>query len=361
MDGLLSNFGWDIGVDLGSTNIVIGLKNRGIIVDEPNMVARLKKRRWTGMSAPKQEMGAVIAYGYKAKEIYNREPRQVEVISPLRRGIIADLEAAETLVSYYMKMVYEIPSRYPKIYRSRILVGVPAVINDVQKRAVRTIFAKVGAREVILGEQAILAAVGLGLPMDRSTAVMVVDVGGGKTEVNVVSLGGVVVGRGVESASEDWDVAIANYVKMKYGLLIGKRTAEKIKTEIGNVSLKNLKDSRNMVIRGRDLESGLPKSIKMEEEEVREAIGLEVSRVAKAVAQVLDETPPELMEDIVKRGIVLVGNGAKLKGLAESIEGEVGITTLVADEPGLQVIGGILEAMQNKEVFQLIKKVAEMR
>jgi rod shape-determining protein MreB len=361
VERFLANFGWDIGVDLGSTNIVVGLKNRGIIVDEPNMVARLKKRRWSGMSAPKQSSSLPVAYGYKAKEIFNREPKQLEVISPLKRGIISDLESAELLVSYYIRMVYEIPSKYPKVYRSRVVVGVPVTVNDVQKRAVRTIFSRVGAREVILVEQAILAAVGVGLPMDKSSALMVVDVGGGKTEVNVVSLGGVVVGRGIESASEDWDVAIMNYVKMKYGLLIGKRTAEKVKIEVGNVSPRDIKEARSVVVRGRDLETGLPKSIKMNEVEVREAIGLEVAKVAKAVSMVLDETPPELMEDILKRGIVMVGNGAKLRGLDQLIEEEVGISTSVADEPGLGVIKGILEIIENRELFDRIKTVSGIR
>jgi rod shape-determining protein MreB len=344
-------FSWDIGVDLGSNNTLIYLKERGVIVDEPTMLARHKRKRWTGLSAPKINNKRPIAFGFKAKEMWNREPRQIEVISPLKNGIISDLEGLESLIAYYLKLVYEVPSKYPKIFKPRVIVGVPSYINQVQKRAVKSVFMAAGAREVILIEEVILAAVGLNLPIDSSSGLVVVDMGGGKTEVSVVSMGGVVVGKGIKTAGADLDNAIINYVKMKYGVLIGQNSAEKIKIENNNEGL----------IRGRDLETGLPKSIKINQSEVREAISLEIGKIVKLVSMVLDETPPELMEDILKRGIVLVGNGAKIKGLADLIETETKICTRVADDAGLAIIRGCGQLIENKKLLGQIRLVSILK
>jgi rod shape-determining protein MreB len=209
---------------------------------------------------------------------------------PIKNGLVADMEGLESLMAYYFKLVYEVPSKYPKIFKPRVVVGVPSFINQVQKRAIRSILMVAGAREVILVEEVILAAIGLNFPINEQNGAVVVDVGGGKTEVSVISMGGVVIGKGIKTAGVEIDNAIINYVKMKYGLLIGPNTAEKIK--IGG-------DSNNL-IRGRDLETGLPKSVKMTREEIREACSLELGKIVKLVKSVLDETPPELMEDILK-------------------------------------------------------------
>jgi rod shape-determining protein MreB len=344
-------FSWDIGVDLGSNNTLIYLRERGVIIDEPTMLARQKKKRWTGLSAPKTDNKRPIAFGLKAKSMWNREPRQIEVISPIKNGIISDLEGLESLIIYYLKLVYEVPSKYPKIFKPRVIVGVPSCINQVQKRAVKSVFVAAGAREVILVEEVILASVGLNLPIDNSSGLVVVDVGGGKTEVSVVSMGGVVVGKGIKTAGTDLDNAIVNYVKMKYGLLIGLSSAEKIKIENNNEGL----------VRGRDLETGLPKSIKLSQGEVREAISLEIGKIVKLVATVLDETPPELMEDILKKGIILVGNGSKIKGLAELIETETKICTRVADDAGLAVIKGCGQLVENKKMLKQIRLVSILK
>lgn len=359
IDQYVSSFSWDIGVDLGSSNILIYLKDRGVIVDEPTMMARQKKKRWTGLSAPKSNYTGPIAYGTKAKEMLNREPKQIEVVSPIKNGVISDLEAAESLISYYLKLVYEIPSKYPKIFKPRVIVGVPSSINQVQKRAVKSIFLTAGARDVVLVEEAVLAAVGLGLPADSSSGLVIVDIGGGKTEVSVVSMGGVVVGRGIKTAGDDLDNSIMNYVKMKYGLLIGPNSAEKLKMEVGNLNTVNQKEKRAAIARGRDLETGLPKSIKIGENEIREAISLEVSKIVKVVSSVLDETPPELMEDILKRGIVLLGNGAKIQGISNLIEAETKITTRIVDDAGLCVVKGCGELVQNTDLLNHIRLVSK--
>lgn len=355
--GTLANFYWDIGVDLGTSNTLLLLNDRGIVVDEPTMVARLKKKRWTGLSAPKWAGNKIVAYGYKAKEMLNREPSQIEVVSPIKNGIISDLEALEALVSYYLKLIYEIPSRYPKIFKPRVIVSVPGSTTDVQKRAVRSVFIASGASEVVLIEGLVLAAVGVGLPTKKNSGMMIVDVGGGKTEVGVISMGGVVVGKGTKTSSGDFDSAIINYIRMKYSLLIGQTTAEKAKIELGNVGDSG-KDPKEMVIRGRDLETGLPKSIKINENEIREAIMLETQKLVKLIKEELDETPPELMDDILKRGIVMVGNGARLKGLDRLVEKETRIPTQRADESGLCLIKGCGKLMDDRTLLENIRLVS---
>ena len=349
LDHLINGFSWDIGIDLGSSNTLIFLKDRGVVIDEPTMLVRQKKKRWTGLSAPKSSFKGPIAFGFKAKEMLNREPKQIEVISPIKNGIIADLESLESLITYYLKLIYEIPSSNPKLFKPRIVVGVPSYINQVQKRAFRSVFLAAGAREVILVESAVLASIGLGLPIDSSAGLVVVDIGGGKTEVSVVSMGGVVVGRGIKTAGSDFDSSIINYVRMKYGILVGANSAERIKIGIG---------SSIDLIRGRDLETGLPKSIKLTDSEVKEAVGLEMAKIVKLVSSVLDETPPELMEDILKRGIALIGNGAKIEGMANLIESKTKIFTRLIDDGGVTIAKGCGELVQNRKLLKKVNLVS---
>lgn len=348
---LTNLFSWDIGIDLGTNNTLIYLKDRGIVIDEPTMIARQKKKRWTGLSAPKLKDMKPIAYGLKAKMMWNREPKQIEVISPIKNGIISDLEGLESLMAYYLRLVYEVPSKYPKIFKPNVVVGVPSFINQVQKRAIRSVMIAAGARKVTLIEEVILAAIGVNLPIDTAGGLVVVDIGGGKTEVSVISMGGVVVGKGIKSAGSELDNALINYIRLKYGLLIGPNSAERIK--IG--------EEGNGLIRGRDLETGLPKTIKLLPNEVGEAVALELNKIIKLISSVLDETPPELMEDILKKGILLVGNGAKIKGLAEMIEAETKIFTRVAPEPGLAVIKGCGQLIENKNLLKLVKLVSILK
>ena len=365
--GLLKNkinnffglFSWEIGVDLGSNNTLIYLKDKGVIIEEPTMIARQKKKRWTGLSAPKSKKSGPIAFGFKAKEMLNREPKQIEVVSPIKNGVISDLEALESLISYYLKLVYEIPSKYPKIFKPKVIIGVPSSINQVQKRAVKSVFLNAGAKEVLLLEEVVLAAIGIGLPINSSSGLVIVDVGGGKTEVSVISMGGVVVGRGIKTAGNDLDNSIINYVKMKYGILIGPNSAERIKMEVGNLNKDG--DKKTALVRGRDLESGLPKTVKITEDEVREAMAMELTKIVKLVSTVLDETPPELMEDILKRGIVIIGNGGKIGGLASLIEEETKIFTKLLEDAGMMVIKGCGELIQNREILRQVKLVSGLK
>jgi len=258
------------------------------------------------------------------------------------------LEGLEGLMSYYFKLIYEVPSKYPKIFKPRVIVGVPSFINQVQKRAIKSVLMAAGAREVVLIEEVVLASIGLNLPADVSGGLVIVDVGGGKTEASVVSMGGVVVGRGIKTAGEELDNAIVNYIKMKYGMLVGPNSAEKIKIDV----------ETNNLVRGRDLETGLPRSVKLTKSEINEAVSLELTKIVKLVKAVLDETPPELMEDVLKRGIVLVGNGAKLKNLAEMIESETKIYTVVAEDPGMAIIRGAGLLVEERKLLDQVRRVA---
>ncbi len=348
ISGVFGVFSWDIGIDLGSTNTMIYLKDRGVVIDEPTMLARNKKKRWTGLSAPKINLKRPVAYGEKAKLMWSREPRQIEVVSPIKNGVVTDMEGLEALMAYYFKLIYEVPSKYPKIFKPRVIVGVPSFVNQVQKRAIKSILLAAGAREVILVEEVVLAAMGLNFPIDVQNGVVVVDVGGGKTEVSVISMGGVVIGKGIKTAGSEIDKAIMNYVKMKYGLLIGQNSAEKVKIRVENDNL----------VRGRDLETGLPKSVKLTRNEIREAASLELGKIVKLVKSVLDETPPELMEDILKKGIVMVGNGSKMKDLADMIESETKICTVLADDFGMAIVKGCGRIIEDKYLLKQIKLVS---
>ncbi|HEX8923604.1 MAG TPA: rod shape-determining protein [Patescibacteria group bacterium] len=356
IEELTNVFYWDIGIDLGSSNTLVYLKDRGIVIDEPTLLVRSRRKRYAGLSAPRNGYQGPVAYGYKAKEMLSREPKHLEVVAPLKYGIVSDLEAVEQLIAYYLKLIYEIPSKYPKLFKPRVIVGVPSFITSVQKRAVKSIFKQSGARKVMLLEESVLTAVGLGLPMDRSYGLLIVDIGGGKSEANLVSMGGIVVGKGIRVAGSDLDNDIINYLKMKYGLLIGYNSAERIKIEVA--TLVEEKEKRTMVVRGRDLETGLPKSVRVQDNEIREAISLNVGKIVKMVEEVLDETPPELMEDILKRGILLTGNGAKIRGLSRIIEERTKIVTRVVEEPGWCVIKGIGELIEKPELLDLVKKVS---
>ena len=333
---------------MGTSNTRIYVKDKGVVVVEPTMVARIKRKQWVGLGAPQKKQGAVVAWGTKAKEMLNREPQQVEVVSPLKNGIIFDLEMAQRLIANYIKMVYEIPTKYPKIIKPLMVVGLPTNISKVQKRAIRTIMLEAGAVEVILVDQGVAAAIGLGVSMEKRAGMVIVDVGGGKTEVSVVSMGGVVIGRMINCGGIEADNSIINYIRMKYGLLIGQNTAERLKIEMGD----------KMLVRGRDLEKGLPKSIKVSKNEIIEAEASVVNKISRLVKEVLDETPPELMEDVLKRGVALVGGACRMKNLAEIISRETNIGVNVVDDAELAVVMGLGELLNNPKLLEKVKMIS---
>ncbi|MDD3999000.1 MAG: rod shape-determining protein [Candidatus Shapirobacteria bacterium] len=335
-----ANFYWEIGLDMGSSNLKIYVKDKGVVVDEASMVARLKKK--------KNGVQKMLIFGQKAKEMVNREPKQIEVVAPINRGAIADLVSAEALLAYFMKLINEIPSPYPKILKPRVIVGVPGTISNVQKRAFRAILAQVGIPKVIMVESSILGVLGSGFKLDESGGVLFLDIGGGKTEASLVSMGGVVISRGLEMGGDDFDESIISYVKMKYGLYIGKNTAERVKIEMGGV------------IRGRDLETNLPQSIRLKSEEIKEATALNVKRIVNLVKIVLDEMPTEMADDVLKRGVVMSGGGSQFPGIDKLIEEEIKINAQVLPSPSFGVVKGEGELLENMEWLDRIKLVSSL-
>jgi len=329
-----------VGVDLGSSSVKIYVKGKGVVVDEPTMVARLKKKR--------NGVQKLLIYGQKAKEMVNREPKQIEVVAPINRGTVADMVTAEALVAYFMKLTNEIPSVYPKILKPRVILGVSGTISEVQKRAFRTIFSQVGVARVVLVESGVLGVLGSGFKLEESGGVLFLDIGGGKTEASLVSMGGVVISRGLKMGGDDFDESIINYVKMKYGLLIGKNTAEKVKIEMGGV------------IRGRDLENNLPKSIRLKSEEIKEATALNVKRIVNLVKVILDEMPTEMTDDVLKRGVIMSGGGSLFPGIDKLIEEEVKINAVVVSTPNYGVVKGEGELLENEDWFERVKLISIM-
>lgn len=360
MGGVWSEIRSEMVVDAGSSNTVILLKDKGVVLEEPTVMVRTKKKRWIGLSAPESKISATVAFGAKAKEMLDREPRRLEVVKPVRRGVVVEMEAMENLYARFLRMVYEIPSKIPKFLKPTVVVGVPSKVTEVQKRALASVLKQAGAGKVIALEKLAVIGIGLGVKPEKGTAVLVVDIGGGRSEAGLLSMGGVVVDGGVEVGGEDLDMAILNYVKMKHGLLIGRNTAERIKIEIGGVVEDKEENLKTTVVRGRDLETGLPKSIKMNAGEVREAITLEVGKIVKMIKQLLDEVPSELMGEVLNKGIVLVGNGSKLRGLEKLIVAETKVSAWVAPEPGLVMVRGGGEVLKDRAMMKFMRLVAEV-
>jgi rod shape-determining protein MreB len=337
---IIDNLALQMGMDLGSCNTLIYLKDRGVVVEEPSVIARIKKKRW-------QKEGRLLAVGARAKEMAEKEPRSVEVVWPIRGGLVDDYQAMVAMMEKYLKLVYEVPVRGVAVLRPSVVVAVPGLMTDVQLRAVTAILTGLGVGRVVLVNAAVVAGIGSGTLSDRFSGV-VVDVGGGKTAVSVVSSGGVIVERNIETGGNSIDEAIVSFVKMKHGMLIGRVTAEKIKLRLDN-----------MVIRGRDLESGLPKSVMIGVAETSEAIALELTKIVRTLRSVLDEAPPEITNEVVKQGILLVGRGALTKGLKMMIETETRINCLPVDDgPGMAVIKGLAMLVEDKDLRERVKLVS---
>ncbi len=334
---LLSLFSNDLAIDLGTANSLVFCKGRGIVVSEPSIVA------------VNQKNGRVEAVGADAKEMLGRTPGNIVAIRPMKDGVIADFEHTEKMLDHFIKKAH---NRSIGV-RPRIVIGVPSEITQVEKRAVRDSAMKAKATEVYLVEQAMMAAIGSGLPITEPTGNMVVDIGGGTTDVAVISMAGIVYSRSVRVAGNEMDNAVTSYIKRKYNLLIGERTAEEIKIEIGSAF--PLDEELTMEIKGRDLVEGVPKTITISDEEIREALAEPVATIIEAVRVALEQTPPELSADIVDRGIVLTGGGALLKNLDKRLREETGLPVSIADDPLTSVVMGTGRVLSD---FNLLRKVS---
>jgi len=334
-------FGWlsnDLAIDLGTANTVLYVKGKGIVLREPSVVAVRKDARGS----------RVLAVGKEAKEMLGRTPGNIVAIRPMKDGVIADFEVTEAMLRYFINKVHNRRT----LVHPRIIISVPSGITQVEKRAVRDTAESAGAREVYLIEEPMAAAIGADLPITEPTANMIVDIGGGTTEVAVISLAGIVYAKSVRVAGDKMDDAILQYIKRKHNLAIGERTAEEIKTTIGNVLPEEPYET--MEIKGRDLVAGIPKTLTITSKEIQAAIAEQVDVIVDAVRIALEQTPPELSADIVDQGIVLTGGGALLKNLDKRLKLETGMPIIVADDPLSSVVLGSGQALDNIEILREI-------
>jgi rod shape-determining protein MreB and related proteins len=312
---LLGYFSNDIGIDLGTANTLVYIKDRGIVLREPSVVAI------------QQGSSRVLAVGEEAKRMLGRTPGNIVAIRPMKAGVIADFEVTEAMLRYFIRKAHN----RKWVVRPRIIISVPSGITEVEKRAVKDSATHAGAREVYLIEEPMAAAIGVGLPVQEPAGNMIVDMGGGTTEVAIISLAGIVLSRSVRVGGDEMDEAIVQYLKRVYNLMIGERTAEEIKITIG--SAYPLGEEMSMEVKGRDLVAGLPKTLTITSEEIREALQEPVSAIIEAIRITLERCPPELSSDLVDRGIVLAGGTSQLRGLDKLIAEQTGLPVHVAEDP----------------------------
>jgi len=313
--GIFSN---DLAIDLGTANTLVYLKSKGIVVSEPSVVAVQKD------AAGNKK---VLAVGIEAKKMLGRTPGSIVAIRPMKDGVIADFDITEEMLRYFIHKVHNRKA----LVRPRIVICVPSGITQVEKRAVKESAESAGAREVYLIEEPMAAAIGAGLPITEANGNMIVDIGGGTTEVAIISLAGIVYAKSVRVGGDKLDEAVTQYIKRKYNMLIGERTAEQIKIEIGSAFVGE--EVLEIDVKGRDLVTGIPRTLKINSEEIREALAETVNAIVEAVRVALEQTPPELAADIVDRGIILAGGGACLKGLDQLLRQETGLPVVIADDP----------------------------
>ena len=339
-DSLLGIFSNDLAIDLGTANTLVYVKGKGIVLSEPSVVAVRKDNRG---------YNKVLAVGREAKLMLGRTPGNIVAIRPMKDGVIADFEVTEAMLRHFIRKVHNRRT----LIRPRIIICVPSGITQVEKRAVRESAESAGAREVYLIEEPMAAAIGAGLPITEPTSNMVVDIGGGTTEVAVISLAGIVFSKSVRVGGDKIDESILQYVKRKYNLLIGERTAEVIKTTIGTAYPQD--EPESIEVKGRDLVSGIPKTLTIDSEEVRLAISEQIDTIIEVVKLALEQTPPELAADIVDQGIFLTGGGALLKNLDVLLREETGLPITIAEDPLSAVVLGSGKTLES---IELLKEVS---
>jgi rod shape-determining protein MreB len=332
--GLFSN---DLAIDLGTANTLVYVKGRGIVCDEPSVVVVRKDTRKT------------IAVGVEAKKMLGKTPANIVAIRPMKDGVIADFDATGEMLKYFIQKAH---NRHSFI-SPRVIIGVPSGITQVEQRAVKDAAQASGAREVYLIEEPMAAAVGVGLPVDEPSGNMIVDIGGGTTDIAVISLEGIVYSKAVRVGGDKMDEAIISYMKRRYNLMIGDKTAEQIKVDVGSAYPIN-KEPVEIEIKGRDLISGIPKTIPITEDEIREALSEPVITIIDTIKVALENTPPELAADIIDRGIVLAGGGALLRGIDTLLKEETGLSVIIADDPLTAVVRGVGKMLDDLELLKRI-------
>lgn len=380
-DRFFSLFSHDIGIDLGTANTLVWVRGKGIVIREPSVVAMHKKTK------------QVIAIGTEAKSMVGKTPATIITIKPLRHGVISDFDATAAMITKYIQSVHEYGSFVPSsLARPKVVIGIPSAVTEVERRAVWEAALSSGAREAFLIEEPMAAAIGEGVSVFQPSGVMVVDVGGGTTEIAVISLGGIVVSRSLRMAGDEMDAAISHYIRLRHGILLGEATAERIKIKVGSAFKKSSKVTRSTssgqssklkedegeelaeeikleeergekmaIVRGRDIETGLPKSIRVTETEIREALATVVSRIIEEVADVLEESPPELTSDILEHGILLTGGGAQMVGLDHLIVERLRIPVVLASDPLTTVVRGTGKVLEDPSLLERVKVTGGLR
>lgn len=340
---LLGWFSSDLAIDLGTATTLVYVRGQGIVLNEPSVVAIEK------------QSNTVLAVGVEAKRMVGRTPGNIVAIRPIKEGVIADFGMTEKMLKYFITKAHNRSS----FVRPRVIIGVPSRITEVEQRAVRESATHAGAREVYLIEEPVAAAIGAGLPITEPSGNMVVDIGGGTTDIAVISLGGIVCSESVKVAGDQMDEAIMSYVKRRYNLLIGEHMAEKVKMEVG--SAYPLEEQKTMMVKGRDMISGIPRTVVVNDAEIREALEEPIHAIINALRTSLEKTPPELAGDIIDRGVVLTGGGSMLPGLATRFQEETNLPIVTVDDPLTSVVLGVGKVLDEIELFKKVALLTSVR
>lgn len=351
-----SFFSSDIGIDLGTANTLVFVKGKGIMIREPSVIARHRKTK------------QILAIGSEAKKMLGKTPITIETVRPLRGGIIADFDATSAMIAHYIQEVHQTVSMFSRSFvHPKIVIGIPSSVTEVQRRAVWEAALAAGAREAYLIEESMAAAIGAGVSVFSPTGIMMVDVGGGTTEIAVISLGGIVVNKSMRVAGDNMDEAIVHYIRLRHGLLLGEKTAEDLKIKIGSAYDTKARGERSKakndekeadkmaIVRGRDIETGLPKSLRISEVEVREALAPILAEIIEGIAEVAEDAPPELTADILEHGILLTGGGALLPGFDRLIVERTHIPVIVAEDPLTTVVRGTGKVLEDPDLLSRVK------
>jgi len=341
VDHILGQFSRDLGVDLGTANTLIYVGGKGLVIREPSIVAQHKKTK------------QVIAIGENAKKMIGKTPLSIITVKPLKDGVISDYDTTLAMLSYFVKKVHRKPGVQFNFPRPKLVIGVPSQITEVERRAILDVASESGARVAYLVEEPMAAAIGAGIEVDEPVGSMIVDIGGGTSEIAIISLGGVVVGRSLKVAGDEMDRDIINYVRTRYGLALGEKSAEDVKLLLG--SAYPMPVEKQMTVRGRDLEKGLPKSIRLNSTQIREALSPTISTIVDNIRDTINDAPPELAADVAERGIVICGGGALIYGLPKLISAETKMPVTVAVDPLSCVVLGCASLLKNNELLERVK------